>query len=83
MSLVILTQSEVIEKSVKDYTRPDGTVTQFYNVKLGNREKCESQTISVPKDLYLQLKEGETVKLKGLCGGVGNEKWFSFKELVK
>lgn len=83
MSLTIITQAEVIEKSIKDYRRSDGTVVQYYNVKLGDRKACESQTISVTQDLFNQLKEGEEVRLKGLVGGVGNDKWFSFKELIK
>lgn len=83
MSLSIVSQAEVIEKSSRDYKKDDGTIITYYNLKLGDRKVCESQTVSVSKELFDQVKEGETVKLKGLVGGVGNDKWFSFKELLK
>lgn len=83
MSLVIVTQAKVIEKIEKPYTRQDGTTTTYYNLKLGDFARCESQTISVDKSIYDQVSEGQDIKLKGLAGGVGNSKWFSFNELIK
>lgn len=82
MSLVILTQGEVIEKSVRDYTRSDGTVTQYYNIRIGDRNLCDSQGITVPQDLFNAVKEGDHVQLKGVAGGIGRDKWWDFKELV-
>ena len=83
MSLSIVAQAEVIEKTTRDYRKDDGTTTTYYNIKLGDRKLCESQTVSVSQELFNAVKEGETVKLKGLVGGVGNQKWFTFKELIK
>lgn len=82
MSLIILTQGEVIEKSVKDFTKNDGTVIQYYNIRLGDRKSCECQGISVPKDVFNAVKEGENIQLKGVAGGIGNNRWWAFKELV-
>lgn len=82
MSLIILTQGEVLEKSVRDYTRNDGTVVQYYNIRLGDRNKCESQGLSVPKEVFNQIKEGDNVQLKGVAGGVGRDRWWAFNEVV-
>lgn len=83
MSLVILTRGKVIEKKFKDYEKQDGTKIRYYNIKIGNPDKCESQTITVDKDIYEAVKEGEEIKLEGLCGGINKDMWYSFKKLLK
>ncbi len=83
MAITIVTQGEVVEKTSKEYTRADGNKTVYYNVKIGDRDKCESQVLSVPAEVFNACKEKEVIKLKGSCGGFGSEKWFSFNEIIK
>ena len=83
MSLIIVTQGKVVSKNCKDYTKDDGTTTTYYNLKIGNVETCDSQVISVPEEVYNKVNESDQVQLKGVAGGIGKNKWWDFKELIK
>lgn len=73
----IVTQALVMDKDSKQGKDRNGFDVTYYNVKLGDPDKCESQLIGVPKEVYDQVEVNKINRFAGQFGGL-KTKWWKF-----
>ena len=73
----IVTQALVMDKSVSNGKDRNGFDCTWYNVKLGDPDKCESQLIGVPQEVYDKVEVGKINRFGGSFGGL-KTKWWKF-----
>ena len=84
MSLPILTKVYVIEKEKGSFDADDGKKIDYFNLTvIENKEDYYPMKITVPEEVFNQIKEKEEVKLKGIIGKKDGKKYWSFKEVIK
>lgn len=77
----IVTQAEVIDKNTNSGKDRNGFDVTYYNLKLADREKCETQLIGVPADVYEQVEVGKIYRFGGSFGGL-KTKWWKFDQFL-
>lgn len=83
MSIPIVTKVRVVSKWAKDGVDKNGNPRTYYNMKVADIINYDSQSISVNKDIFDQAVEGKDIQLKGVCGGINNDRFWYFNEVAK
>lgn len=77
----VMTKARVLEKWSKDSTRKDGTPVTYYNVKIADPVNFSNDTVSVSKEVFDNVENGQDVCLYGRVDRYGQTTVLRFTEI--